>query len=318
MKNWWIRFGCFLTGYDYEIVSNCSQATIKTVKQYLSAMLIIATFWGFVGYAFTRRYLHGEILPSLIGALIMIFIIIQIERIIVLADNKKKLWFWIFRGGLAILMAIIGSIIVDQMLFKDDIEIAKTKDESIYKKILPDRTREIDNQIQQIDKEISKKEKESNSLSRDIANRPNISFSTIVNRQEKDSIGHMQTVSKEVNTQSLPNPNIERLSQIEEQINKMREQKQEKENKKLTMQEDLEKEFRSKLGLLQELQYVTNIIFSSWVSKFIGFIFIAFFLIVELLVLVIKFATDNENDYNKMIVHQMETRIQRLKNLSDR
>ena len=59
MKNWWIRFGCFLTGYNYSIVRNSSEVAAKTVKRYTSAMLIVCILWAFIGYCFTRRYLHG-------------------------------------------------------------------------------------------------------------------------------------------------------------------------------------------------------------------------------------------------------------------
>ncbi|MHB9142466.1 MAG: DUF4407 domain-containing protein, partial [Paludibacter sp.] len=64
MKDIWIKFGCFLTGHNYAIIKNSSEASAKTVKKYLSALLIISTIWGFIGFAFTHRYLHGNALVS--------------------------------------------------------------------------------------------------------------------------------------------------------------------------------------------------------------------------------------------------------------
>ncbi len=45
MKHPWIRFGCFLTGYNYSILRNCSEAAFKSVKKYTAAMLIVCILW---------------------------------------------------------------------------------------------------------------------------------------------------------------------------------------------------------------------------------------------------------------------------------
>ncbi|HLN72683.1 MAG TPA: DUF4407 domain-containing protein [Prolixibacteraceae bacterium] len=91
MKDLWVRLGCFMTGYNYSIVRNSSEATSKAVKKYLSALLIVCTLWGFVGYAFTRRYLHGNEYVSLVGALIMMLMVIQIERQIILSIGRNRM-----------------------------------------------------------------------------------------------------------------------------------------------------------------------------------------------------------------------------------
>lgn len=124
----------------------------------------------------------------------------------------------------------------------------------------------------------------------------------------------LQTVRKEVT--SCPNPNFKRLPQIEEQINKMREQKREKENERLSMKQDTGKE----VGLSKELEYFWNIVYSSpWIVKITAFAFFVFFLMIELLVLVSawSYKKDDDNDYEKIINHQMRTRIKKLENLSN-
>jgi hypothetical protein len=120
MKDFWVRLGCFMTGYNYMIVRNSSEATAKAVKKYLSALLIVCTLWGFVGYAFTRRYLHGEWYISLIGALIMVLMVIQIERQIILSIGRNRMAY-AFRVLIGIVMAVLGSVILDQIIFKDDV-----------------------------------------------------------------------------------------------------------------------------------------------------------------------------------------------------
>ena len=76
MRTWWIRFGCFLTGYNYDIMKNSSEASAKSVKKYTSAILIVSIIWGFIGYSFANRYLHLDTKGSIVGAIIMIFIVI--------------------------------------------------------------------------------------------------------------------------------------------------------------------------------------------------------------------------------------------------
>lgn len=68
MKNWWIKFGCFLTGYNYGIVRSSSEVSSKAVKKYTSAMLIVCILWSFVGFMFTQRYLRGNSWGSVVGA----------------------------------------------------------------------------------------------------------------------------------------------------------------------------------------------------------------------------------------------------------
>ena len=110
MKDLWLKIGCFITGHNYAIVKNSSEASAKAVKKYLSAILIIATLWGFIGFAFTKRYLHGSTLVAVVGAIVMIIIIVQIERQVILSVGKNKLAF-AFRVLIGIVMAIIGIIV---------------------------------------------------------------------------------------------------------------------------------------------------------------------------------------------------------------
>jgi hypothetical protein len=37
MNNWWLKFGCFLTGYNYNILDASSEISAKAVKRYTSA-----------------------------------------------------------------------------------------------------------------------------------------------------------------------------------------------------------------------------------------------------------------------------------------
>ena len=120
-------------------------------------MLIVCILWAFVGYTLTQRYLEGSQWGSLAGAVVAVIIIIQIERQIILSINPSK-WLYFSRGLIAFMMAIIGAVIIDQILFKQDIELEKiTYIEKRVKQALPGKTEEIRNQVASLDTAINKK-----------------------------------------------------------------------------------------------------------------------------------------------------------------
>lgn len=319
MSDLWLKTGCFITGHNYAIVKNSSEASAKAVKKYLSAILIIATLWGFIGFAFTKRYLHGSTLVAVIGAIVMIIIIIQIERQIILSVGKNKLAF-AFRVLIGIVMAIIGSVILDQVMFKEDVE--KHKIESVQLKvneILPIKTRELTMQINQLDSAIKAKETERALILADYNKNPMISAPTVTGRFEKDSTsGKMVEIGREITTSSIQNPKAELIVQLDAQLKAFQEQKTKKENEKLNMQQVLEDDLNAKVGFLDELTILfSSVLLSSGIALTIWILLFFFFLSIELFVLVNKYG-DTVNDYDKTIIHQMAVRIQMLENMQEK
>lgn len=319
MRDLWLKTGCFITGHNYAIVKNSSEASAKAVKKYLSAILIIATLWGFIGFAFTKRYLHGSTLVAVIGAIVMVIIIIQIERQIILSVGKNKLAF-AFRVLIGIVMAIIGSVILDQVMFKEDVE--KHKIESVQLKvneILPIKTRELTMQINQLDSAIKAKEAERALILADYNKNPMISAPTVTGRYEKDSTsGKMVEIGREITTSSIQNPKAELIVQLDAQLKAFQEQKTKKENEKLNMQQVLEDDLNSKVGFLDELTILfSSVLLSSGIALTIWILLFFFFLSIELFVLVNKYG-DTVNDYDKTIIHQMAVRIQMLENMQEK
>ena len=319
MSDLWLKTGCFITGHNYAIVKNSSEASAKAVKKYLSAILIIATLWGFIGFAFTKRYLHGNTLVAVIGAIVMIIIIIQIERQIILSVGKNKLAF-AFRVLIGIVMAIIGSVILDQVMFKEDVE--KHKIESVQLKvneILPIKTRELTMQINQLDSAIKAKETERALILADYNKNPMISAPTVTGRFEKDTTsGKMVEIGREITTSSIQNPKAELIVQLDAQLKAFQEQKTKKENEKLNMQQVLEDDLNAKVGFLDELTILfSSVLLSSGIALTIWILLFFFFLSIELFVLVNKYG-DTVNDYDKTIIHQMAVRIQMLENMQEK
>ncbi|MBO9673503.1 MAG: DUF4407 domain-containing protein [Sphingobacteriaceae bacterium] len=319
---WWLKLCCFLTGYNYYILNNCSEVSIRKVKKYTAAMLIISTVWAFVGYCFCSRYLKLDTLGSSIGSIISIFIIIQIERQILLVDKTNQ-YLKITRIALALLMAIVGSLIIDQIIFKDDIDKNKMADNQNQVDVLmPGRAKEITNQLDQLNKTLIDKEQERKDLLRDINRNPTKQIietttnqipvsNTITDSTRKSITKTILKSSVSKNIRVIPNPKIEQLKPINDQITSINSQKIDKENTLLTLKSVLEKEVNNKVGFLDELRIMFNILKQSTVALTVYLIWLFFLLILELLILIGKM-NDTESDYEKTIQKQMSLHLKKI------
>lgn len=321
-QNWWLKLCCFLTGYNFYILSNCSEISIRKVKKYTAALLIVSTVWAFVGYCFCDRYIKLDTTGSTIGATISVLIIIQIERQILLADKTNN-WLKITRIGLALLMAVIGSLIVDQIIFKDDIDKAKMKsNQAQVDDLMPNRTKQITEQITQLNASIATKEKERKELLEDINKNPNIQIieiSTTPVAVPKSSTDSSRTTIKSTEFKTItskhikmiPNPKFDQLQPIDKQLGAFSSDKITKENTLLSLKSLLEKEVDSKVGFLDELKIMFIILKESTIAAVVYMIWLAFLLLLELLILIGK-ASDAESDYDKTIQKQMSIHFKKI------
>lgn len=158
MENHWVKFGCFLTGYKYRILQGCSEVAHRAVKRYTAALIIICTLWGFIGYTFVGKYLKGEWHMSLFGGALFVLIILQVERQIILSDPGGKAKYWV-RGSIAFIMAIIGSIIIDQYIFREDIAHKELFElNAQVDSLMPSKQAELKRQINEADSGLAKKD----------------------------------------------------------------------------------------------------------------------------------------------------------------
>jgi hypothetical protein len=323
MKDIWLKTGCFITGYNYDIIKNSSELSAKAVRKYLSAILIISILWGFIGFCFSQRYLHTGIAGSIIAAIIMIVIVIQIERQIILSMGKNML-VPVFRVIIGIVMAVIGSVIIDQIIFREDVDKVKiTNIQAEVNSILPVKTKELDMQIKQIDSAISLKEAERAAIIDEITIKPFIkSTSSEIRHFQMQHNGHdgrlADTIVSRTNValNDIPNPKAGLLTGIADQITQLRKQKAEKENSKINIRQELEEELKSKTGFLDELKVLFSILLSSWIALVVWIMFFIFLLSIEVFVLVNKFG-DERNDYDSVILHQKDIRIKMLSKLAE-
>ena len=170
----WIDFGCFLTGWNSKILSQCSEASYKHLKKYTAALLILIILWGFTGFCFAQRYVGAPLWGCLLSAFIFIIIVIQIERQIILTVGTNR-WGACFRVFIAIIMSVLGSAILDQIIFGDDIrrKMIEITDRQVQEQ-LPMRLNIIDEKLSEIQMEIDSLDRVNMMLNEEIAKKPTI------------------------------------------------------------------------------------------------------------------------------------------------
>lgn len=84
----WTKLGCFLTGWDYKTLSQCSQASRSQLSKYTSALLILILIWSVTGFCFAQRYIGLPIWGCALVSVFFITIVIMIERQIILTTKK--------------------------------------------------------------------------------------------------------------------------------------------------------------------------------------------------------------------------------------
>lgn len=314
MKDWWLKFGCFLTGFNYNLVKNSSEQSSKNVRKYTSAMLLIILVWFFIGFSFATRYLHLELWGGMIGGVIMSFVIIQIERIIILS-TKVSSWSTLFRVLLAIVMSILGAFIMDQITFKDDIELRKAQVMDDRVKIAVKQSEnDLQKQIDDLDKHISTTTQKYEQVSKELQKNPVIVTSYTNRSVTTDNQGKAINSTRSTNKSVMENPKKLEMEQLHKQIETLQTKKFELSASITTIKERKEKELKAKTGFLDELTLLHDVVTSSNIGIFVYLLFLLFFLAIELFVLVMKL-TDKESDYDRLVQHQTAIRIQMLDKL---
>ena len=177
------------------------------------------------------------------------------------------------------------------------------------------KTKEINDQIVQLDTSIARKERERMKAIAEITKNPTITAYNTQTQTKADSNGRMVTVGRTMTTQSMPNPKIEMLAQLDGQIKTLHDLKVAKENSLLTIRATVEKEVKENKPFLEELSILFKILMSSPIAFVVWALIFTFFFSIELFVLYCKFG-DDKNDYDRTIMHQMQIRMQMIDKLN--
>ena len=318
--NWWILFGCKLTGWSSEVLAQCSEASRSQLSKYTSALLILILIWGVTGFCFAQRYIGLPWWACLIVSLFFVTIVIMIERQIILA-SEKKVSMVVFRAIIAFIMAIVGSTIFDQTMFGKDIDKQMTNTiEMQVAELTPQRVRIIDEKLQALHTETESLTKENEELQADVNAHPFIIQKSVSRTPNKivlpDGTVKTEYISS-VTTNQVENPKQKIIDMNSKTLDNLRSQEQIWIQKKQTIEEDTRKECKESVGFLEELEAMWDIITTRKLAG--GFYAVFFFLLMSLeLFVVVSKVGDRECDYDAAIKGAQRVRIAQFNNTFNR
>ena len=304
MKNWWFRIGCFLTGWNIKILESCTESSRKQLKKYTSAILILIILWAFIGFSFAERYVRAPLWGCLLTTFIFVIIIIQIERQIILTVGKNYS-LATFRLVIALIMAVLGSAILDQIIFKEDIEkkMIEIVDRQVNEQ-LPNRLTIINTKLQELQIEVDSLDKKNLELYTEISKRPTIetvsttrSPMTMRKLDGTDSIVYRTTISRN----PISNPKMKEAEINNQHLDILRTQKEDYTQRKMD----------AETLLREELNAIIEILSEKTVALIFYLVLFAFLMSLELFVVASKFG-DKKCDYDLVIEHQLEQKKKTL------
>lgn len=317
--NVFTKAGCWLIGWDNQILSTCGEASKRQFRKLLSAISIMMILWGTIGYCFASNYLD---IPTVIGrfgvALAFMVIILCIERVIILNVGKNKLMATM-RVSLAFCMALLGASIFDQLMFKNDIqqEIASHR-EDIITETVNKRLAVYDSDITRITLAIDSISRCNDELYKQIEAKPTTTVTAVSSAEQVAGVSSdgkpIKTTVQSVNKTIVPNPRIAQAQGNEEQIKIYTAQLEQLRLDK----KDIDKTTRDEIcsrptGFIEELEATIRVISQSWVSLAFYCIMFLFLIFLELFVLTIKMG-ETPCDYELIVEHQLSHKKNLLQN----
>ena len=302
--------GCFLIGWNKDILKECGEASQRQFRKLLSAICIMMVLWGTIGYCFADRYINIEsCVLKLSVSLAFMFIVLCVERVIILTVGKARVMSTM-RVMLALCMAFLGACIFDQIIFRTDIqqEIQEQR-EDVIKETIAKRLSIYESDIQRITHDMDSLGKATLALNEELKKNPTIEMTDVsTNRTNvgKDENGNpiIQT-STIVNKKKMPNPLAEQLKANNEQIQVYIDQLEQLRQDKKDIADKVTKEIKARaLGFIEELEATLAVVSNSWISLVFYVILFLFLTFLELFVLTIKMG-DNKCDYDLIVEHQL-------------
>lgn len=300
--NWWIKFGCKLTGWSSSVLAQCSEASKTQLSKYTSALLILMIVWSITGFCFAQRYIGLPVWGCILVSLVFITIVIMIERQILLALHPTKKLV-AFRFVIAIIMAIVGSTIFDQTMFGKDIDkqMAATIEHQTQA-LTQNRVSNIDSKLLAFQEEKDSLDNVNSELQADINAHPWIVQKSVTNSQDRLVVnGKIKVVNNpSVTTNQVANPKQSVVSTNNEKIKQIVLQEMDLNKKRLTVEEDTRKECQANVGFLEELEAMVSIVTTRKVAGAFYLIFFMLLMSLELFVVTSKMG-DQECDYEMAI-----------------
>lgn len=303
------KIGCMLIGWNSLILKECGESSRRALRKYVSAIIILSIIWGTIGYCFAERYLGMEsVLGRCFVSLVFITIIICVERFIILTGKLSK-WTATFRIIIAVLMAVLGSSIFDQIIFKNDVEykMISIKNDMVNNEVNV-RNTQIEKEVKALTHDIDSLNRVNSNLRAEISKKPVIqttTYETVKKYVGENEDGTPKFVNEIKSTSHIiPNSLNGQVNANDSTIRRYENRKTFLQNKKLETEPIVRKQIEEQgTGFLQELKVLWEIITEDAISLAFYLTLMLFLLMLEMLVVTTK-SGDEDCDYDLTIKHQ--------------
>lgn len=321
MNNIIKRISCFIIGWNYDILKECGEASYKTLRRYLAAIIILGIIWGSIGWCIAGDHLHfQDFSHKAATAVVFILIVICIERFIILSVGGLGMA-KAFRIALALLMAVLGSTIFDQIIFRQDVlvKMKEIRTEQINREV-PKRLLIIEEDISKAAFLLDSLQKVNSALYDEIAQKPTYTIYEVISQwiqTGKDEWGNpIMEEKRSVNKRELENQLINQAKANEVTIQRYYDQVGELQKKRLLVEDEVRIEYgQARIGFLEELSALYSILLNAPVA--LGFYIFMFFFLSFLEMLVVTTKGSTKCDYELIIEHQLEVKKNRLKRIRE-
>lgn len=315
------KFGCFIIGWNKDILDQCSEASHRQFRKLVSAMCIMIILWATISFCFADRYVNVESVFSKIAiSFVFVVIVICIERIIILTVGRAWLM-GIMRGVLALCMALLGATIFDQIIFRNDIqdEIQK-KREIIISETISQRMSIYESDMNRINSEMDSLRSLIERQSNELQKKPKIKArnESVVTKTDNNQDGQDKTSkTTTTSTTEMLNPLAAQIEQNQEQYKIYLEQMEKLRQDKKDIAQAITKEVSERApGMIEELEATYKVVTKSRIALVFYAILFVLLISLELFILAIRIF-DTKCDYDSLTEHQLNLRTNTLSKVEE-
>lgn len=117
-----LKAACILTGDNHQLVASDTPASKKKIAAMAIAMMIPIIIWVFNGFMLAYQVLESGLLWAILTSVVCGTIVFFIEKLVIMANGNG--WLSFFRVCIGFLIAGLGSIAIDEVIFKNDIDLS--------------------------------------------------------------------------------------------------------------------------------------------------------------------------------------------------
>lgn len=314
--NLWHKFGCFITGWNSELLAQSSAASRSKLSKYTSALIILMLIWSVTGFCFAKRYIGLPIWGCCLVSLCFVTIIIMVERQIILTHEKNKSVL-AFRFIIAGLMAVVGSAIFDQTLFGKDIDKQMIQNiENQVAEIVPQRLHTIDGKLKGIKTELDSLNAINASLQTEVDKNPFIVQKSVTSskNQVAGASKNAGTPTVTVTKNEVENPKIKEIETNNNKIEQLKLEDQKYTDKRMRMEDETRAEIQENVGFLEELEAMIQLLSNHRVALIFYLLFFGLLMSLELFIVMSKI-NDKECDYEALVKRTEEIRMAQMRNI---